>query len=66
MYELVPLDAIEGEIVDDEPVKCTATDPFEHGFENEPVRLDADGYDEWERCGRPANDPVHTPGDLDV
>lgn len=44
--------------------RCTATSFADaHPFERDEIRTDADGYDDWERCGRPAGDPLHTAGD---
>lgn len=42
---------------------CTAT-PYAggHPFEHDSVFLDEDGYDDWERCGRRPEDPVHGSG----
>lgn len=40
---------------------CTAAYGWldEHLYENEPIELNSEGYDEYERCGRPADDPLH-------
>ena len=46
------------------PTGCTVaygwTEP--HLYDDEPVELDRDSYDEYERCGRPADDPLHIEG----
>jgi hypothetical protein len=34
----------------------------EHLFENYEIELDPDGYDEYERCGLPADHPLHVEG----
>jgi hypothetical protein len=43
---------------------CTAahswTEP--HLFEDDEIELNREGYDEYERCGKPADDPLHIEG----
>lgn len=39
---------------------CTATTwTAQHAFESDPIELDPEGYDEYERCEKSADDPIH-------
>lgn len=44
--------------------KCTRASDWtgEHLFEDNEIELNSEGYDEFERCGRPACDPIHVEG----
>lgn len=47
-----------------EAAECTAVSfGSAHAFESEPVELNLEGYDEFERCGKAADDVIHVKPD---